>query len=64
MFGSLTDRAKAAIYYALAFSLGVAVLPLAPVFGAFILVIYMFTPLLAVLLMQLVVTRDGYTKAG
>jgi uncharacterized protein len=64
MFPNLTDRTKAAIFYTLAFSLGVALLPLAPVFGTLITAIYMFTPLLAVLLMQLVVTRDGYTKAG
>ena len=64
MFRNLTDRAKATIFYALALSLGFAPLLLAPVFGALILVMYMFTPLLAVLIMQLVVTCDGYTKAG
>ena len=64
MFRNLTDRTKAAIYYALALGLGFATLLLAPMFGALITVIYMFTPLLAVLLMLLVVTRDGYTKAG
>src|SRR5215217_2046131 len=64
MFQNLTDRAKAAIYYALALSLGFATLLLAPMFGALITILYMFTPLLAVLLMLLVVTRDGYTKAG
>jgi uncharacterized protein len=64
MFQNLTDRAKAAIYYALALALGFATLLLAPVFGALITILYMFTPLLAVLLMLLVVTRDGYTKAG
>jgi membrane protease YdiL (CAAX protease family) len=64
MFRNLTDPAKAAIYYALALSLGFATLLLAPMFGALITIMYMFTPLLAVLLMLLVVTRDGYTKAG
>ena len=64
MFRNLTDGAKAAIYYALALGLGASLIPLVPVFGALITVIYMFTPLLAVLLMLLVVTRDGYTKAG
>src|SRR4051794_28742355 len=64
MFRNLTDSTKAAIYYALALSLGFATLSLAPVAGALITVIYMFTPLLAVLLMLLLVTRDGYTKAG
>src|SRR5215216_6270501 len=64
MFQNLTNRAKAAIYYALALSLGFATLLLVPVFGALITILHMFTPLLAVLLMLLVVTRDGYTKAG
>src|SRR6266508_5034630 len=64
MFRNLTDGAKAAIYYARALGLGFATLTLAPVAGALITVIYMFTPLLAVLLMLLLVTRDGYTKAG
>src|SRR4029078_13121981 len=63
MFQNLTHRAKAAIFYALALSLGSATLLLAPVFGALITILYMFTPLLAVLLMLLVVTRDGYTQA-
>jgi membrane protease YdiL (CAAX protease family) len=35
-----------------------------PLLGPLVTMIAMFTPLLAVLLMQLVVTRDGYTKAG
>jgi uncharacterized protein len=64
MFQNLTGRAKAAIFYALALSLGFATLLLVPMFGTLITILYMFTPLLAVLLMLLVVTRDGYTKAG
>ena len=64
MFRNLTDGAKAAIYYALALGLGASLIPLVPVFGTLITVMYMFAPLLAVLLMLLVVTRDGYTKAG
>ena len=35
MFGNLTDRAKAAVFYAIAFILGIAILSLAPVFGIF-----------------------------
>jgi membrane protease YdiL (CAAX protease family) len=61
---NLTYRVKAAMFYALALSLGFATLLLAPVFGTLITILYMFTPLLAVLLMLLVGTRDGYTKAG
>jgi membrane protease YdiL (CAAX protease family) len=64
MFRNLTDRTKAAVFYALACTFSVALVPLAPVLGVLITIIAMFTPLLAVLLMLLVVTRDGYTQAG
>jgi CAAX protease family protein len=64
MFRNLTDRTKAAVFYALALSFSFALVPLAPIFGERVAVITMFTSLLAVLLMLLVVTRDGYTKAG
>src|SRR4051812_31320664 len=64
MFRNLTDRTKAAIFYALAFGLGCALLPLTPLLGGLITIVYMFAPLLAVLLMLLVVTRDGAANAG
>jgi membrane protease YdiL (CAAX protease family) len=64
MFRNLTDRTKAAVFSALALSFSVAVVALAPVLGPLITMVVMFTPLLAVLLMLLLVTRDGYTKAG
>jgi uncharacterized protein len=35
-----------------------------PLLGEITAIIHMFTPLLSVLIMMLVVTRDGYTKAG
>jgi uncharacterized protein len=64
MFRNLTNRTKAAIFYALALTGSAAVVPLAPALGQGITAVATFTPLLAVLLMLLVVTRDGYTKAG
>ena len=60
MFTHLSDTTKAVVFYALALALalGAALIPGATT-GP-----YAFTPLLAVLLMLLVVTRDGYTRAG
>ena len=60
MFTGLTNQAKATIFYliALALAFGVALMPGASTF------VYMLTPLAAVLLMLLLVTRDGYSKAG
>jgi len=57
MFRNLTDRAKAAVFYALALTMALALAVPAPMFGE-------LTPLIAVLLMLLVVTRDGYTRSG
>jgi uncharacterized protein len=64
MFHYLSDRAKATIFYALALSFSAAIVVLAPILGAGVMAVAMLTPLLAVLLMLLLVTRDGYTKAG
>jgi len=64
MFRYLSDRTKAIIFYTLALAFSAAVVPLAPVLGAGVTAVAMLTPLLAVLLMLLIVTRDGYTRAG
>jgi hypothetical protein len=64
MFRNLTDRTKAVVFYVIALSFSVAFVPLSGMLGALITTAVMFTPLLAVLLMQLLVTRDGYAKAG
>ena len=64
MFRYLSDRTKATLFYALAFAFSAAVVLLAPVLGANVTAVAMLTPFLAVLLMLLLVTRDGYTKAG
>jgi uncharacterized protein len=64
MFHNLSDRAKATIFYALAFSFSAAVVLLAPVLGAAVTAVAMLTPFMVVLLMLLIVTCDGYSKAG
>lgn len=64
MFTQLTDLTKAFIFYALAFTLTLALTPLSATLGERVLLLAMFTPLLSVLLTLLVVTRDGYSKAG
>ena len=64
MFPHLSDRAKAASYYALALGLCFAVSFAMRSAGEGAAVVAMLTPLTAVLLMQLVVTRDGRTRAG
>jgi membrane protease YdiL (CAAX protease family) len=64
MFLHLTDTTKALIFYSIAFALAVLVTVLAPLIGAGAGFVTMFTPLIAVLIMLLVVTRDGYSRAG
>lgn len=63
MFTHLTDLTKAFIFYGLAFTLTLIVAPLSSL-GEGVLLLAMFTPLISLLLMLLVVTRDGYSKAG
>lgn len=62
----LGDTGRAAAFYALTLALG---LPIAFLLRAFprlgiLEVVYAFTPLAAVLIVMLVVTRDGYSTAG
>ncbi|NTU83064.1 MAG: CPBP family intramembrane metalloprotease [Chloroflexales bacterium] len=64
MFTQLTDGTKAALFYVLAFGLTLCVSLLAPLLGAATMFLHMYTPTVATLLMLLVVTRDGYTRAG
>jgi membrane protease YdiL (CAAX protease family) len=64
MFRNLTDSSKAILFYVFAFGLTLTVSLLYPVLGPIIGYIHMYTPTLAVLIMMLVVTRDGYSKAG
>ena len=64
MFTQLSDGRKALAFYGLALGLAIANTALAPILDAGVLLSGMFTPLLAVALMLLVVTRDGYTRQG
>jgi membrane protease YdiL (CAAX protease family) len=64
MFRNLSPLGKAGIFYALTFALAAVVAFASQTLGEGVLLISMFTPLVAVLLMFLVVTRDGYTRAG
>jgi len=61
---NLTNSAKAFLFFAIAFGLTVTVSLLAPLLGDMTVFIHMFTPAVSVLIMMLVVTRDGYAKTG
>jgi hypothetical protein len=63
MFTNLSDLTKAMIYYALAFGLGLTVTLVMPP-TTLLAVAFMWTPTIAVLLMQFVITRDGYSRAS
>ena len=60
----LNDIQKALAFYAVAFGACMAVTLLAPFFGERNPVVAMFTPLVAVLLMLLVLTREDYRAEG
>lgn len=69
MFNQLSTIMKAGVFYVIAFGLAVAVaaaLMLVPGLGERLgqIDLYMLTPLAAVLLMLLVVTRDGWSRTG
>ncbi len=64
MFATLSDLGKSSIFYALAFGLSLTTALLYPVLGESYTVVAMFGPLAATLLMLLVVTRDGRSRAG
>jgi membrane protease YdiL (CAAX protease family) len=64
VFPHLSDRAKAASYYALALGLCFALSFAMRSSGQAAAALAMFTPLATVLLMQLLVTRDGWSRAG
>jgi hypothetical protein len=63
MFTRLSELGKAMIFYAIVFVLVVGV-AFAPSDGHMLLLVAMFMPTIAVLLMLLVVTRDGFSKTG
>ena len=64
MFTHLRNTTKSLVFYAIALTLALAV-ALMPGDSVMLRALsYMLTPLVAVLIMLLVVTRDGYTRAG
>jgi membrane protease YdiL (CAAX protease family) len=64
MFRSLTERQKAAFYYLTTLGLAVLVALFGPSGETAIQLLSMLTATIGVLLMLLVVTRDGYHRAG
>jgi membrane protease YdiL (CAAX protease family) len=64
MFTQLNTFAKAGIYYLITFGLAVVVAIFGEQLGEISMLITMFTPTVATLLMLLVITRDGYTWEG
>src|SRR6266496_1990634 len=64
MFTHLTNTTKSLVFYAIALTLALAVALIPGDIGELRALPYMLTPLVAVLIMLLVVTRDGYTRAG
>lgn len=64
MFTQLSHSTKALLFYCIAFGLAVLMAAVGQGLGDEIRMVYMFTPLTAVLLMLLVLTRDGYTRVG
>ena len=64
MLHNLSDLTKALLFYGLAIGLMTAACLLYPVLGETVVVVAMYTPLAATLLMLLIVTPDGRTKAG
>ncbi len=64
MFTHLTNPAKAFLFWGIALALTLSVSLLAPILGEATLLIHMYTPTLSVLLMLLVVTRDGYSRGA
>jgi uncharacterized protein len=64
MFTHLTDTAKAFVFYGIAFVLTLSVSLAAPIFGNATMLLHMYSPTIAVVLMLLVVTRDGRARAA
>jgi len=64
VFTNLSNSAKASVFYVFAFGLTLTASLLSPFLGELTMLIHMYTPTIATLLMLLVVTRDGYSKTG
>jgi uncharacterized protein len=64
MFTKLSDVNKAVIFAILALALALVMIPVAATGGLITKLAYMCTPAIAVLVMLVVVTRDGYSREG
>jgi uncharacterized protein len=64
MFTKLSDVNKAVIFAILALALALVMIPVAATGGLITKLAYMWTPGIAVLVMLVVVTRDGYSREG
>jgi uncharacterized protein len=64
MFTHLTETAKAFLFFAIAFGLTLTASLLYPLLRELTPFIHTYTPTLSVVIMMLVVTRDGYSKTG
>jgi uncharacterized protein len=61
----MNNYAKASIFYAMTLAQSVTIaLFLTPILGSYSLPVVMMTPLVSVLIMKLVITREGYHRGG
>ena len=60
----LSSSSKALLFFGIAFGLTLTASLLYPLLGDVTLLIHTYSPTLSVLIMMLVVTRDGYSKTG
>ena len=64
MFTHIGNTAKAFLFFGIAFGLTLTASLLYPLLGGLTPFIHTYSPTLSVLIMMLVVTRDGYSKTG
>ena len=65
MFTHLTSLSKAFLFFAIAFGISMAAALMYPLLGAStVFLIHSYSPTLSALVLMLVVTREGYSKAG
>ena len=64
MFTNLADSTKAFLFFGIAFGITLIASLLYPVLGDLTPLIHTYSPTLSVVIMLLVVTRDGYSKTG
>jgi membrane protease YdiL (CAAX protease family) len=64
LFTHLTNSTKAFLFFGIAFALTLTSSLMYPILGEMTALVHTITPVLSVLIMMLVVTRDGYSRAG